>query len=185
MARSSTTQAWAAGGVVFAATMMIMLGVWQVIVGIAAIAEDEVFLAAPEYTYELDTTSWGWIHLVLGAVVAVTGFFLFTGATWARAVGILLVSLSAIANFLFLPYYPLWALAVIALDVFVIWALATAGSRRRADDLVARESAGYRDPETYRDPGAHRDPEAYREPEAETGGNGRTGAHARRPQAAR
>ncbi|MGH3681045.1 MAG: DUF7144 family membrane protein [Natronosporangium sp.] len=174
MARSSSSQAWAVGGVVFAATMMIMLGVWQVIVGIAAIAEDSVFVTTPDYTYDLDTTAWGWIHLVLGAVVAVTGFFLYTGAAWARAVGIVLASLSAIANFLFLPYYPLWALVVIALDVFVIWALATAGYPRRTDDeLVGRESGGYRSQEGYRDT------------ESETGGNGFTGAHARERHAAR
>jgi hypothetical protein len=124
--RSDTARAWATGGVVFAAALMVMLGIWQVIVGIAAIVEDEFFVVAPNYTYEIDTTTWGWIHLIIGVVVALAGFFLFTGATWARVVGIVLAVLSAIANFFFLPYYPLWAIVIIAVNVFIIWALATA-----------------------------------------------------------
>src|SRR6266699_3620336 len=68
-----------------------------------------------------------WIHLIGGAVVAVAGFFVFSGAVWARAVGIVLAALSAIANFLFIPYYPFWSLLMVALDVFVIWALARHG----------------------------------------------------------
>ena len=58
-------------------------------------------------------------------MLAVTGFFILTGQPWARAVGIVVAVLSALANFLFIPYYPLWALVIIALDVAVIWALAT------------------------------------------------------------
>jgi hypothetical protein len=72
-------------------------------------------------------TSWGWIHLIGGVVVALAGFFVFSGALWARSIGIVLAGLSAIANFLFIPYYPFWSLLMIALDVFVIWALAVHG----------------------------------------------------------
>jgi hypothetical protein len=143
MTQSNNARVWATGGMVFAAAMMLMLGIWQIIVGIAALVEDDFFVVAPNYTYEIDTTAWGWIHLVIGVVVAAAGLFLFTGAAWARAVGITLASLSAIANFFFLPYYPLWALVIIALDVFVIWALATARPRPRGDDLAAPAAAGY------------------------------------------
>lgn len=132
----STARAWATGGLVFAATIMIMLGIWQVFVGIAAIVEDEFFVVAPNYTYEIDTTAWGWIHLILGAIITATGLSLFTGATWARVVGIGLALLSAIANFFFLPYYPLWSIVIIAVAVFVIWALANAGPRPRAEDTT-------------------------------------------------
>ena len=69
----------------------------------------------------------GWIHLVLGIVVALAGVGLLAGRAWARGVGITLAVLSAIANFLFIPHHPVWALLVIALDVVVIWALATHG----------------------------------------------------------
>ncbi|MCP2322615.1 hypothetical protein HDA40_001122 [Hamadaea flava] len=123
---SSSKRAWSEGGMVFAACMMVLLGVMQFFQGLAAIIKDSFYVVAPNYVYELDTTAWGWIHLILGALVAVTGFFLFTGADWARGVGIGLAVLSAIAQFFFLPYYPIWALVIIALDVFVIWALTVA-----------------------------------------------------------
>lgn len=141
--RHSTAQTWAVSGMIFAAAMMVMVGIWQVFVGIAAIAEDNFFVVAPNYTYEIDTTAWGWIHLILGIVVALAGFFLFTGATWARAVGIVLAGISAIANFFFLPYYPLWAIIIIAVDVFVIWALANAGSGRATRRLTSTEMSDY------------------------------------------
>jgi hypothetical protein len=65
-------------------------------------------------------------------VVAVAGFAVLSGATWARVVGITVAALSAIANFLFIPYYPFWSLLVIALDVLAIWALAAYGHRAAA-----------------------------------------------------
>jgi len=124
--RNSPASIWATGGLVFAGVIMIMAGLYQVFVGIAAIAKDEFFVVAPNYAYNVDTTTWGWIHLILGVIVAIAGFFVFRGAYWARGVGIFLAVLSAIANFFFMPYYPLWAIVIIAFDVFIIWALATA-----------------------------------------------------------
>lgn len=118
---------------VFAAAMLLMLGIWQIFMGIAAIAKGEFFVVAPNYIYEFDVGAWGWIHLVLGIIMVIAGFFLFTGATWARAVGIVLAVLSAISNFFFLPYYPIWSIVVIALDIFVIWALASAADIRKSD----------------------------------------------------
>jgi hypothetical protein len=63
------------------------------------------------------------VHLILGAAVALTGFGVLQGMTWARVLGIVLAGLSIIANFMFLPHYPLWSLVVIALDIVVIAAL--------------------------------------------------------------
>lgn len=123
---SPAKRGWSEGGLVFAAVMLLLLGVMQFFQGLAAIIKDSFYVVAPNYTYELDTSAWGWIHLILGALIAVTGFFLLTGASWARGVGIGIAALSAISQFFFLPYYPLWALVIIAMDVFVIWALATA-----------------------------------------------------------
>jgi hypothetical protein len=77
------------------------------------------------------SSAMGWIHLILGIVVALAGVGLLAGRTWARVVGITLAVLSAIANFMFVPHYPFWALLVIALDVFVIWALAAHGRELR------------------------------------------------------
>jgi len=109
--------------------MMIMSGVFQALAGLIAIFENEFYVAARKYLFEFDVTSWGWIHLILGVIVALAGFSLLSGATWARVVGITLAVLSAIANFAFIPYYPFWSLLIIALDVFVIWALAVHGSK--------------------------------------------------------
>jgi hypothetical protein len=70
---------------------------------------------------------WGWIHLVIGLAAVFAGFGLFSGRVWARTVGVLVAGLSIIANFAWLPYYPGWAVLIIAFDVFVIWALTAHG----------------------------------------------------------
>jgi hypothetical protein len=144
MTQGTTARAWATGGLVFAAAAMLMLGIWQILMGIAAIIEDEFFIVTPNYTYDIDTTVWGWTHLGVGVLLVLAGLALFSGATWARVVGIVVAALSAIANFLFLPYYPLWSLAIIALAVFVIWALASQWSRRPGEDRFGPEPAEYR-----------------------------------------
>ena len=113
----------AVGFTLFAAVMMIMIGVFSALWGFSAILKDEFFVVAPNYLYDIDVSAWGWIHLILGVVVALAGFSLTTGAVWARTVGVILAVLSAIANFLVIPYYPVWSIIVIALNVFVIWAL--------------------------------------------------------------
>ena len=114
---------WAVGGITFAATMMTMIGIFQIIAGLVAIFDDGFYLVTENYTFDLDTTGWGWIHLLLGILLVLAGYGLFAGATWAVVTGIVLAGLSAVANFFFIPYYPFWSLLIIALDVWVIWAL--------------------------------------------------------------
>ncbi|MFI0448926.1 hypothetical protein [Actinomadura sp. 6N118] len=116
--------AWAVGLALFAAVMMIMAGVFGAIAGFVAILENDLYLIRGDYAFKWDVTTWGWIHLVLGLVVVAAGVAVFTGQAWARAVGMALAVLSAIANFMFLPYYPVWSMVIIALDVAVIWGLA-------------------------------------------------------------
>jgi hypothetical protein len=124
---------WAVGFILFAAIMMIMAGIFQALDGLVALFNDTFYVTTRNYTFQFDVTAWGWIHLILGIVVALAGWGLLSGRTWARVVGITVVVLSAIANFLWLPYYPFWALIIIALDVFVIWALAAHGRDVRGD----------------------------------------------------
>ncbi|GGT20847.1 DUF7144 family membrane protein [Streptomyces chromofuscus] len=116
---------WVTGGVMFAGVLMLVGGVLSVLQGIAAIAEDDVYARVGTYVYELDLTGWGWIHLVVGVLVAVTGWGLLMGAGWARIAGITLAAISLILQFLFLPYQPVWSVVMMAIDVFVIWALAS------------------------------------------------------------
>lgn len=116
---------WAQGLILFAAVMMFVGGGFQAIAGLAAIFENEFYTVTPNYVLEFDVTAWGWIHLLLGVIVIFAGYGLLSGQTWARVVGIVLASVSALVNFAFIPYYPFWSLSIIALDVFIIWALAT------------------------------------------------------------
>lgn len=116
---------WANGLTIFAAAIMVISGFWQALAGIAALMQDKVYVTTPGYIYSFDLTGWGWIHLLLGILIVCAGVAVFFGQVWARVVGILLAGVSMIANFLFIPHYPIWSLTIIALDVAVIWALAT------------------------------------------------------------
>jgi hypothetical protein len=113
----------AAGGYVFAGVILILIGCFHAVAGLVAIFDDGFYVVSENYTFNLDTTGFGWIHLLGGILVACAGFALFSAATWARFVGVLFATLSAIANFFFIPYYPFWAILIIALDIWVIWAL--------------------------------------------------------------
>jgi hypothetical protein len=119
---------WAVGGIAFAATVLTIIGVFQIISGLVAIFDDNFDFVAQNYTFDLDTTAWGWIHLLLGILLVVTGFGLFSRSAWAGVTAIMLASLSAILNFFFIPYYPFWSILVIALDIWVIWALTRPGA---------------------------------------------------------
>ena len=111
------------GFVVFAGVMMMLIGTFHAFTGLAAIIQNEFFVVGRNYAYELDVTAWGWLHLIFGAIVAAAGYGAFSGATWARVVRITLAAISAIGNFFFVPYQPVWAILIIALDVLVIAAL--------------------------------------------------------------
>ncbi len=141
---------------IFGAIMMVVIGAYQVIMGLAAVIKHEFFVVTTNYVYRVNVTAWGWIHLAVGALVLIAGLFLFTGTTWARWVGILAAGLSAIDNFFFLPYYPVWSLLIIALDVFVIWSLAVVGSARRAERAMAATATagGVGEPWPYANPPA-------------------------------
>ncbi|ABG95560.1 MULTISPECIES: hypothetical protein [Rhodococcus] len=122
---TSVKQGVAAGTSIGAAIIMVTVGIIHLFQGIAAVAENEVFVAGLNYIYKFDLTTWGWIHIVLGVLVAGVGLALFTGAGWARVSAIVIAAVSILANFLWLPYYPWWSVLIIALDVVVIWAVST------------------------------------------------------------
>ena len=77
-----TTSGWAMGLVTFAGALMLMAGVFQAISGLAAIFDDEFFVVTQNYVFDLDASAWGWVHLLLGLVLAFAGWAVFSGAAW-------------------------------------------------------------------------------------------------------
>ena len=114
---------FAHGVAVFAGVLLATLAVFQILEGVAAIANDEVFVSGIDYIYKLDVTAWGWIHLVIGALALAVGVGILGGRSWALVAGMGLAVISALSQFLFMPFYPLWALLLIAMNILVIWAL--------------------------------------------------------------
>ena len=117
-----------AGWVLFAAVMMIVLGAFQVIAGLVALFERGYYLVtSSQLLIHVSYTAWGWVHLVLGAVIVAVGLGVRVGQLWARISGIALAVISAIVNMAFIAAYPIWSILIIALDVIVIYALAVHG----------------------------------------------------------
>ena len=119
---------WAAGGIAFAATMAVLVGTFQILQGLVAVLNDDFFVITRNYTFDLDTSAWGWIHMIIGVVMLGIGFGLYTRALWAVIGGIGIAMLSALANFFFIPYYPIWALLLIGIDAWIIWSLTRPGA---------------------------------------------------------
>jgi hypothetical protein len=115
----------ALGFTVLASVLMMLSGVWGFFEGLAAIIRGSFFVATRNYVYDMSAVGWGWIHLILGVLIAVAGVALLRDMLWARITGVVLASLIMISNFLFIPYYPFWAFVMIGLNAFVIWALLT------------------------------------------------------------
>jgi hypothetical protein len=122
---------WADGGTIFAAVLLTTMGVFQALEGLAALSKDDLFVSTTNYVFDIDLTAWGWLHLLLGVLAVVVGISILMGKGWAMVAGVVIALLSSLANFMFIPYYPVWALLLIALDLFIIWALTTVWSERR------------------------------------------------------
>jgi hypothetical protein len=118
---------WAIGWTVFASFMMVLQGCWWILAGLVALFNSEFYVIGNEYVFQFDVTTWGWIHLIVGAVILAAGVALFSGATWARGVGVIVASLAMLIAFAWLPYYPIWALLFIGVSAAVIWSLTVHG----------------------------------------------------------
>jgi len=118
---------WAVGWAYFASIMLMIVGSFGIIVGIVGIAKKEFYVIGAKWVFTFNVTTWGWIHLILGIVVLLAGIGILSGNVLARTVGVVVAAISAIVNFMWLPYYPVWAVTVIAIDVAVIWALTAHG----------------------------------------------------------
>jgi len=117
----------AVGWTMFAAFMMILIGAWWIIAGLVALVNDNFYVATRNYIFKFNATTWGWILLIIGILVLLAGFGLFSGAVWARTVGVFMGLLAALAGFAWLPWYPFWAILIVVASVAVIWALTAHG----------------------------------------------------------
>ncbi|MGI9622832.1 MAG: DUF7144 family membrane protein [Acidimicrobiales bacterium] len=118
---------WAVGWAGFAAIMLIVIGVMDFIQGLVALVNDEFYVIGEEWVFEFDVTAWGWIHIIWGIILVLSGIGIFSGNPWGRAVGVVAAGIGAIVNFAWLPYYPLWSIVIISVCVAVIWALTAHG----------------------------------------------------------
>ena len=119
------------GWIFFAAVLMILAGILNIVHGLIAVINDEWVVWGNRADLYLDLTEWGWIHIAIGIAVLLAGIGLLTGNVVARAVAVVLASISLVANFLYIPAYPVWALTIIALDVLVIYAVTAHGGELR------------------------------------------------------
>jgi hypothetical protein len=127
LSRGEETSFWALGFILLASVLMVTLGTFHILVGLTAVLDDTFYVVRDEYELKIDVTTWGWIHVIGGAVVALAGFFLLTGNLAARILAVFLAILSATWSFYSIPYYPLWSCVMLAVSVAVIWAVAFHG----------------------------------------------------------
>ena len=118
---------WAVGWAGFAGVMLIMIGVFDVIQGLVALFNDEFYVVGQEWVFEFDITAWGWIHLIVGVILIASGIGIFSGNVAARTVGVVVTGIAAIANFAWLPYFPVWSIIIIAICIAIIWSLTAHG----------------------------------------------------------
>ena len=123
---------WAIGITVFAAALLLLAGASQFFLGLAGVINDEVFAKVGGYIFRFDATVWGWIHMILGVAFILVAWFVLRAASWAIWTAIGLAVLNGVLNFMWLPSQPFWAIVLIAIDVLVIWALATTGQTAAA-----------------------------------------------------
>ena len=117
----------AVGFTAFAGLMMILIGLWDIVAGFAGIIHNDFYAVSSNYVFHFNTSAWGWINLLVGLVVLLAGVGIFGGAVWARTVGVIIALFAAVESFMFIPVYPLWGITLVAISVFVIWALTAHG----------------------------------------------------------
>ena len=125
--QSSTRQAspWATGLITFAAGMLVITGILQIFIGATALAHDKLYDGMPQYLIAFDLTAWGWIQLITGIAAIGAGYAALRGLLWARVTGIVVAGISMFTEFAYIPHFPIWSVLVIALDIVIIWVLAT------------------------------------------------------------
>ena len=116
------------GLLIFATVLLMVLGLFNLLDGIAAVARSHVFIANAHYVVG-DLRAWGWVALIFGALQVLAGVGVLSGNQFARWFGVAVVGLNAFGQFFFIPGYPFWSLTIIAVDMVALWALCLYGSR--------------------------------------------------------
>jgi len=127
MSEQDEVNGWAVGLSAFAGVILVLIGVFHIFTGIVGIVDDEFYVVGQEYVFQFDATTWGWIHFTMGLIALVAGLGIFSGSVFARGVGVFVAAVSAVTAFAFLPWFPLWSILIIAIDIAVIWALTMHG----------------------------------------------------------
>ena len=107
----------------FAAVLLLITALMDVLQGLAAINDPDFFAAGADYAFDFDVTAWGWVHVILGIISVAVAIGIMTRQSWAQVLGMVIAGLAMLTNFAWLPHYPLWAIVIIAINAFVIWAL--------------------------------------------------------------
>jgi hypothetical protein len=137
--QQATTQSRAAvGWTLFAAVTMVLVGFWWILAGIVGLANSDFYVVTRNYLLRFDNTTWGWIHLVVGVLVALAGLWLFSGTTMARVGAVAMAFISALVGFSWIPWYPFWAILIVTASFFILWVLMTHG--RDAKEPHGREA---------------------------------------------
>jgi hypothetical protein len=121
--RARASERQPSGWVVFTGVLLLMVGSLDALWGLAAILNNEIIVVGGQGAIIADLTTWGWIHLILGSIVAATGLGLFAGAQAARVAAVAFVAINAVAQIVWFPAAPLWAFLMIILDVTIIYQL--------------------------------------------------------------
>ena len=131
---------WASGPITFAGAMLVITGVLQIFIAIPALLYDKLYVGTAQYVFAFDLAAWGWIQLITAIAAVGAGYGALRGLAWARIVGIAVAGIGMVAEFAFIPHFPLWSVLVIAIDVVIIWALATYRAYERTTGAIGLRS---------------------------------------------
>jgi hypothetical protein len=130
MARNNQVTGWV-GWVYFAGYLMMLAGIFQSIAGLTALLKSDFFVVRASHLVVFSYTTWGWVHLLAGVIIMLAGMAVLSGQVWGRVIAVFLALFSIVANFVFLPAYPIWSIAVIVADVLIVYALTVHGAEAR------------------------------------------------------
>ena len=113
--------------VLFASMLMVLMGSFHIMAGLAAVIDDNFYVVRPGFGLEIDVSAWGWLHMIGGTLAIFAAIGLFTGSVFARVFTLVIACLSIFYNFYSIPYYPVWSILMIVFAIGVIWALTVHG----------------------------------------------------------